>query len=278
MIRLAQAKRVDVAQLVGGIALAGRHAQIEQARRLVGQQVEEAIQFAQRIADPSGTIWLAVRSGTAGAFAHGRRSQSRGDEFDAPQQCEVRRVESCVRRRRLVQRSGIRRVLRDGAFDRRAPRLACHRKLDRPSAEGLMGSIEKRDRAVAATERGEGKAHDPALPLGRIGGKPWARLPWPEALGSRPLLLRTGLLGFILLNVGQIVSPTAVGSVGSGGQNRRAFRTNQLLQDANALGIIARHAAMRDLGFRAQGIVGAHQRDLMAGKKIIEVHDLAPAS
>jgi hypothetical protein len=35
---------------------------------------------------------------------------------------------------------------------------------------------------------------------------------------------------------------------------------------------------MRDLGFRAQGIVGAHQRDLMAGKKIIEVHDLAPAS
>jgi hypothetical protein len=141
-----------------------------------------------------------------------------------------------------------------------------------------MVGIEERDRAVAATKRCEGQPHDPALSHGRIGGKPRARLAGPEALCSRSLLLRTGLLRLILFNVGQIVSPTAAGSVGSDGQNRRAFRADQLLQDANAFGVLARHAAMRDLGFRAHGIVGAHLRDLVAGKKIIEVHDLAPAS
>jgi len=278
MVRAAQAKCIDVTQLVGRVALAGRDGQIQHARRLVGQQVEETVQFAQRIAGQSGAISLAIRSGTESAFPHRRRAQSSGDKVGTPQQCEVRRVESCVHGSDGSCVSGIRRVLRDRAFDRRASRLACHRKLDRPSAEGLMGSIEKRDRAVTATERGEGKAHDPALPLGRIGGKPRARLPWPEALGSRPLLLRNGLLRVILLNVGQIVSPTAVGSIGSGGQNCRALGADQLLQNANALGVLARHAAMRDLGFRAQGVVGAHQRDLVAGKKIIEVHDMAPAS
>jgi len=169
-------------------------------------------------------------------------------------------------------------VLRDRAFNGRASGLACHCKFDWPPAECLMTGIEESDRAIASTERGKGQPHHPALSLGRIGGKPRARLPWPKASGSRPLLLRTGFLRFILLDVGQIVSPTMLGSVGSGGQNRSAFRTDQLLQDADAFGVLARHAAMRDPGFRTHRIVGAHQRDLVAGEKIIEVHELAPAS
>ena len=100
MIRVAQAEFIDVAQLIGGVALAGRDAHIQQARRLVGQQVEEAVQFAQRIPDQPSAISLSVRSGTAGACPRGRRSQSSGDEFGAPEQREIRCVESCVGRRR----------------------------------------------------------------------------------------------------------------------------------------------------------------------------------
>ena len=61
-------------------------------------------------------------------------------------------------------------------------------------------------------------------------------------------------------------------------KNLGSFCANQLAQYPDTLRISARHVAMRDPGFGARGVGSAHQRDLVAGKEIIEVHNELPAT
>lgn len=58
------------------------------------------------------------------------------------------------------------------------------------------------------------------------------------------------------------------------GSDNESVEAKCSLQSPNALGVAAREAAMREPRFLTRGSSRMHQRNLMAMKEIIEIHDL----